>query len=278
MSIAFAPVNTSSFDFLCNFVREKSAIVLEPTKVYLVESRLNPIARENGMSSLDELVAALKKPTSRELARQVIDAMTTNESSFFRDLQPFEALKTVIIPDMLEKRAKERTLNIWSNACSSGQEVYSIAMLLRENFPALGGWKVRLIASDLSTVILKKAQEGAFNQTEVNRGLPMPLLLKYFTKNGLQWQIKEEIRKSIEFREVNLIESWPSTLPTMDIVFLRNVLIYFSAETKTSILNKAHRILRPDGCLFLGGAETTMNLDTKFERSSVGKTACYRPI
>lgn len=274
---ATVPVNAGTFDFLCNFVREKSAIVLEPSKAYLVESRLNPVARNNGFSSLDELVAALRKPASRELARQVIDAMTTNESSFFRDLQPFESLKTVIIPELLERRSKDRTLNIWSNACSSGQEVYSIAMLLRESFPALAGWKVRLIATDLSTTILKKAQEGIFNQTEVNRGLPMPMLLKYFTKSGLQWQIKEDVRKSIEFREVNLIESWPSTLPTMDIVFLRNVLIYFSPETKTAILNKVHRILRPDGCLFLGGSETTMNLDTKFERVPVGKTTCYRP-
>ncbi len=277
MSVASPSVNTGTFDFLCNFVREKSAIVLEPSKAYLVESRLNPVARDNGLSSLDELVVALKKPGSRELSRQVIDAMTTNESSFFRDLQPFEALKTVIIPELMEKRAKERSLNIWSNACSSGQEVYSIAMLLRESFPALAGWKVRLIATDLSTAMLKKAQEGIFNQTEANRGLPMTMLLKYFTKSGLQWQIKEDVRKSIEFREVNLIESWPASFPTMDIVFLRNVLIYFSPETKTAILNKAHRILRPDGCLFLGGAETTMNLDTKFERSPVGKTTCYRP-
>jgi len=277
MSTVTQTINSGTFDFLCNFIREKSAIVLEPSKAYLVESRLNPVARENGLASLDELVTALKKPINREISRQVIDAMTTNESSFFRDLQPFEALKTVIIPELIEKRAKERTLNVWSNACSSGQEVYSIAMLLRESFPTLGGWKVRLIASDLSTAILKKAQEGIFNQTEVNRGLPMPMLLKYFTKSGIQWQIKEEVRKSIEFREVNLIESWPPTLPAMDIVFLRNVLIYFSPETKTTILNKVHRILKPDGCLFLGGAETTMNLDTKFVRSPVGKTTCYRP-
>lgn len=277
MSIAAPTTHPHTFNFLCNFVKDKSAIVLDPSKTYLVESRLNPIARENGLSSLDELAAALQKPTSRELAQKVIDAMTTNESSFFRDLHPFDALKTVLIPELIEKRAKERTLNIWSNACSSGQEVYSIAMLLRENFPVLASWKVRLIATDLSSSILKKAQEGVFNQTEVNRGLPMPMLLKYFTKNGLQWQIKEDIRKSIEFREVNLIESWPTTLPMMDIVFLRNVLIYFSPETKATILTKVHRILRPDGCLFLGGAETTMNLDVKFERTPVGKTNCYKP-
>lgn len=277
MSIASPTIQQNTFEFLCNFVREKSAIVLDPTKTYLVESRLNPIARENGLASLDELATALRRPTSRDLARQVIDAMTTNESSFFRDLHPFDALKTTILPELIEKRSKERVLNIWSNACSSGQEVYSIAMLLRDNFPVLNTWKVRLIASDLSTAILKKAQEGIFNQTEVNRGLPMPLLLKYFSKNGLQWQIKEDIRSSVEFREVNLIEPWPSTLPTMDIIFLRNVLIYFSPETKTSILNRAHRLLRSDGYLFLGGAETTMNLDTKFQRTAIGKASAYRP-
>lgn len=277
MSIGAPTLDASTFDFISNFVRDKSAIVLDPGKAYLIESRLAPVARENSLASLAELAAALKKPGNRELSRQVIDAMTTNESSFFRDLHPFDALKTSIIPELIEKRSKERALNIWSNACSSGQEVYSIAMLLRENFPALGGWKVRLIASDLSSAILKKAQEGIFNQTEVNRGLPMPLLLKYFTKSGLQWQIKEDIRKSIEFREVNLVESWPATLPPMDIVFLRNVLIYFSQETKTAILNKVHRILRPDGSLFLGGAETTMNLNTSFVRLQIGKASCYRP-
>jgi chemotaxis protein methyltransferase CheR len=277
VSLATAPVDSRNFDFLVNYIRDKSAIVLEPSKQYLIDSRLMPVARQNGMNSIAELVDALKKPLNRELSRQVIDAMTTNETSFYRDIHPFDALKATILPELLAKREKERTLTIWSNACSSGQEVYSIAMLLREHFPALGGWKVRLIASDLSTTILKKAQEGNFNQTEVNRGLPMPMLLKYFTKNGLQWQIKEDVRKSIEFLEVNLVESWPLSLPKMDIIFLRNVLIYFAPETKTAILNKAHRLLKSDGYLFLGAAETTMNLDTKLSRSMIGKATVYRP-
>jgi chemotaxis protein methyltransferase CheR len=273
-----APVlDPSSFTFLSQFVREKSAIVLEPSKTYLLESRLMPVARQHGLESLPELVAQLKSPGNRALAQQVIDAMTTNETSFYRDIHPFDALKTQILPSLLPKREKERTLNIWSNACSSGQEVYSIAMLLREHFPQLAGWKVRLIASDLSTSILKKAQMGIFNQTEINRGLPMQLLLKYFTKQGLNWQIKEEIRGGIEFQEVNLIERWPPTLPTMDIVFLRNVLIYFDPATKTSVLKRAKQLMRPDGYLFLGGAETTMNLEVPFSRETVGKATCYRP-
>jgi chemotaxis protein methyltransferase CheR len=277
MSTATLSTDTLTFEYLTRFIREKSAIVLEPSKLYLLESRLMPVVRDNGLASLPDLVTALKRPGSRDLSQQVINAMTTNETSFYRDIHPFDALKTTILPELIKKREKERTLNIWSNACSSGQEVYSIAMLLREHFPVLQGWKVRLIASDLSTAILRRAQEGNFNQTEVNRGLPMPLLLKYFTKNGLNWQIKEEVRNGIEFKEVNLIEAWPQSLPAMDIIFLRNVLIYFDPPTKTNVLNKAAKLLRPDGYMFLGGAETTMNLDVKLTRESVGKTTCLRP-
>lgn len=277
MSTATLSTDTLTFEYLTRFIREKSAIVLEPSKLYLLESRLMPVVRDNGLASLPDLVTALKRPGSRDLSQQVINAMTTNETSFYRDIHPFDALKTTILPELIKKREKERTLNIWSNACSSGQEVYSIAMMLREHFPALQGWKIRLIASDLSTAILRRAQEGNFNQTEVNRGLPMPLLLKYFTKNGLNWQIKEEVRNGIEFKEVNLIETWPPTLPTMDIIFLRNVLIYFDPPTKTNVLNKAAKLLRPDGYMFLGGAETTMNLDVKLTRETVGKATCYRP-
>lgn len=275
---ALAPtIDSSTFAFLSQFTREKSAIVIEPGKAYLIESRLLPIARQNGYGTLPELVVALKSPGSRDLERQVVDAMTTNETSFFRDIHPFDALKAQVLPTLIKNRNLERTITIWSNACSSGQEIYSIAMLLRENFPELSGWKVRLIASDLSSTILQKAQMGVFNQTEVNRGLPMPLLLKYFTKVGLNWQITEDIRKSVEFLEVNLVQQWPAALPKMDVVFLRNVLIYFDPSTKAAVLQKARRLMRPDGYLFLGGAETTMNLDVPLLRETIGKTSCYRP-
>ncbi len=275
MATASPTMNPGSFTYISNLVRERSAIVLEQGKTYLVESRLTPIAREHGMHTLDELVEALRRPNAQDLTRKVVEAMTTNETSFFRDVHPFDAMKTTIIPELIEKRARERTLTIWSNACSSGQEIYTIAMLLREHFPVLASWKVRLMATDLSSQILNKAQEGVFNQTEVNRGLPLPMLLKYFQKEGLNWRIRDELRKSIEFRTLNLVESWPA-LPAMDIIFLRNVLIYFSPDTKKEILGKASRALRPDGYLFLGGAETTMNLDTSFVRAQVGKATCYR--
>jgi chemotaxis protein methyltransferase CheR len=271
-----ATCNSETFEYICNLVREKSAIVLEPSKTYLVESRLTPVARANGLTTIDELVVALRRPGAMKLTQAVVEAMTTNETSFFRDLHPFDALKTHILPELLAKRSGERTLNIWSNACSSGQEIYTIAMLIKDNYPELGGWKVRLLATDLSTQILDKAREGIFNQTEVNRGLPLPMLLKYFQKNGLTWQIKDEIRKMVEFRQVNLVEPFPQ-LPPMDIVFLRNVLIYFSPETKKEILGKVKRVMRPDAYLFLGGAETTMNLDVSYERLQVNKAVCYRP-
>ncbi len=261
--MSVATLNSNAFAFICDLVRAKSAIVLEPSKTYLVESRLNPVAREHGMESIDQLVAALKQPGATKLTQKVIEAMTTNETSFYRDIHPFDAMRQQILPELIAKRSSERTINIWSNACSSGQEVYSIAMLIKDHFPQLLGWKVRFLATDLSTQILDKAREGLFNQTEVNRGLPMPLLLKNFEKKGLQWQIKEDIRKMVEFRVVNLIEPFPM-LPAFDIVFLRNVLIYFSPQTKREILEKVQKVMRPDGFLFLGGAETTMNLNVSF--------------
>ncbi|MFO0923698.1 MAG: CheR family methyltransferase [Pirellulales bacterium] len=277
MCTATATLDPQSFNYISNLVRDKSAIVLEPGKTYLVESRLSPIAREHGLDSLNQLVDALRKPGSQVLTQKVVEAMTTNETSFFRDLHPFTALKTTILPSLIERRAKERVINIWSNACSSGQEPYTIAMVLKENFPQLDGWRVRLIGTDLSNQILSRAKQGVFNQTEVNRGLPMPLLLKYFVKEGITWKIKDEIRKMVEFRELNLVEPFPALMTSMDIVFLRNVLIYFSPETKRDILMKTRRALRDDGYLFLGGAETTMNLNVSFEREQIGNCVCYRP-
>ena len=277
MSTTLATLDPQAFQFITTLVRERSAIVLEEGKSYLIESRLSPIAREQGLESVAELVSVLRKPGQQQLAQRVVEAMTTNESSFFRDLHPFQALKTTILPALIESRKKERTLNIWSNACSSGQEIYSIALTIKEHFPELSGWKVRLIGTDLSTQILERAKLGIFNQTEVNRGLPMPLLLKYFVKEGIHWKIKDEIRQMADFRILNLVEPFPAYLPEMDLVFLRNVLIYFSPESKRQILFKTHKILRDDGYLFLGGAETTMNLDVTYAREQVGNAVWYRP-
>jgi chemotaxis protein methyltransferase CheR len=268
-------LNSGTFEFVRKLVLDKSAIVLQASKMYLIEARLAPIAKENGFADVKGLVDKIKATNNRSLVQQVIEAMTTNETSFYRDISPFDALKAVIVPELILKRQSERKLIVWSNACSSGQEVYSIAMLLRENFPELQGWDVKLIASDLSTQILEKARSGIFNQTEINRGLPPNLMQKYFLKQGVNFQIKDEIRKMVEFRVINLIESYPP-MPKVDIVFLRNVLIYFDPQTKASILNKVRTVMRPDGYLFLGGAETTMGLDTDFKRLQVQKTVVYR--
>ena len=266
----------STFSYISNLVREKAAIILDEQKTYLIESRLAPIVREHELDSLDHLVAELKKPTARALTQAVVEAMTTNETSFYRDLHPFNALKEHLIPELLQKRESARQLTIWSNACSTGQEAYSIAMLLKDNFPQLDAWNVKIIATDICSKVLNRAKSGEFNQTEVNRGLPMQLLMKYFTRDGMKWTISDEIRRMVDFRLLNLVEPWP-LLPRVDIVFLRNVLIYFNVETKTEILTNVQKKLAPDGYLFLGGAETTMNLNVNYKREQHGNAVYYRP-
>ena len=263
------------FDYIRSLVHERAAIVLEPGKSYLVESRLMPLARAEGLATVAELVARMRAQRAGRLHRLVVEAMTTNETSFFRDLRPFAALRDVVLPDLLARRAAERTLSLWCAAASSGQEPYSVAMLLREHFPQLEGWTVRLLASDISEEMVARAREGRYRQLEVNRGLPAALLVKYFEKAGVEWRLREDVRRMVEFFTVNLADAWPA-LPPMDAILVRNVLIYFDLETKRAILGRMRRLLRPDGYLFLGGAETTMNLDDAFERVVVSGTTCYR--
>ena len=268
-------VSPASFDFIRMLLADHSAIALADKKTYLVETRLLPVARRAGLSSVDDLVKRLRVAPNHLLRQQVIDAMTTNETSFFRDKVPFETLRSIILTDLLERRVVSRNINIWSAGCACGQEPYSVAMLLWEHFPILKGWKLNFIASDISYEVLKRAGMGRYTQLEVNRGLPAVMLVKYFQKQGLDWQIKEEIRQMIAFRFINLHEPWPS-LPNMDIIFMRNVLIYFDVETKKSILGRIRRLLNPDGYLFLGGAETTLNLDEAFKRVHINKSSCYQ--
>jgi len=264
-----------AFEYIAQLVQRRSAIVLEPEKNYLIEARLSPVARANGFESVEELAASLAQSSFNSLHRRVVEAMTTNETSFFRDLYPFEALRRSVVPELLVTRAPERRIDIWCAACSSGQEPYSVAMLLKEHFPTLAGWKVSIIATDLSTAMLGRARAGRYSQLEVNRGLPAPLLVKYFTKVETDWVIRDDIRHAVEYREMNLAESWP-LLPAMDVVFLRNALIYFDVATKKDILQRMRRTLRPNGMLFLGGAETTLGLSDDFERMAVDKASAYR--
>jgi chemotaxis protein methyltransferase CheR len=270
------PLIKLEFDYLRQLVRERSAIVLDESKEYLVEMRLMSLARVEGFDSVDELSRHLRAKAFGPLHAQVVDAMTTNETSFFRDLHPFETMKTELLPAVFKRNEAGRSVSIWCAACSSGQEPYSLAMQLYDTFPQVrGGWKINLLAGDLSQEMLKRARLGIFSQLEINRGLPAPLLIKYFKKDGAAWQVKDEIRSMIQFHELNLVGAWPA-LPPLDFIFLRNVLIYFDLETKRQILKKARNVLKPDGILFLGGAETTLNLDDSWERVQSGKTVYYR--
>ena len=253
------------FDLVRRLLREHSAIVLEEGKQYLVETRLAPLARQLELPSIGELIARLRNQPANGLCRQVVEAMVTTETLFFRDHHPFEALRKVVLPDLIGRRRGERRLNVWCAACASGQEPYSLALLLREHFPELEGWKIALLASDLSREVLARAREGRFNQIEVNRGLPAALLVKYFEQHGTDWQLKPALRGMVDFQEINLAQPWPA-LPRMDLILIRNVMIYFDVETKKTILGRVARLLRPDGYLLLGGAETTFNLDDSYVR------------
>jgi chemotaxis protein methyltransferase CheR len=268
-------MTAEDFQFLCKVLLEASAIVLEPGKEYLIEARLAPIVRKLELGSITEFVKRLRAPGSFGLVAQFVDAMVTTETSFFRDVHPFETLRKTVLPDLIRRRAGERALTIWCAASSTGQEPYSLAMLLREHFPELRTWNVFFLATDLSREVLARARDGKYNQIEVNRGLPAPLLVKYFQQHGTQWQLKEEIRKLVDFREMNLSQPWPA-LPHMDLVLNRNVMIYFDVAMKKSILGRIARLLRPDGYLLLGGSETTFNIDNSFQRVEALKAGFYQ--
>jgi chemotaxis protein methyltransferase CheR len=270
-----ATIPTDALDYVCSIVRERSAIELEASKSYLIEARLAPLARLNGYASTTDYIQGLRAERQPEQIQKLVEAMTTNETSFFRDIHPFNALKNKLIEEFRLLRSSQRTLNIWSAACSTGQELYSIAMILREYFPDLANWNVQLIGTDLSDHALERARNACYTQVEINRGLPATLIAKYFGRSGMSWQLCPELRAKASFKKLNLIERWPS-MPKMDIVFLRNVLIYFSPETKKEILKKVQQVMAPQAALFLGGAETTMGLDASFERVEAEKSVFYR--
>ncbi|MGH9353554.1 MAG: CheR family methyltransferase [Terriglobia bacterium] len=269
-------LTTVEFDYIRNMLREHSALSLDDGKQYLVESRLEPLARQEGFPSLQQLIVRLRSgPSTSSLHHKVVEAMTTHETSFFRDVRPFRLLEKLVIPQLMARRAGDRALNIWCAASSSGQEPYSVAMLLRESFPSLALWRFRFIATDISQAMLERSRAGRYSQLEVNRGLPAAMLVKYFHKVETEWQISDDIRRMVEFQRMNLIEPWPP-LPSLDLILMRNVLIYFEVETKREILGKVRSHLRPDGVLLLGGAETTLNIDDSFEPVQFEQASCYQ--
>ncbi|MFD1379050.1 CheR family methyltransferase [Fodinicurvata halophila] len=245
------------FDFLSRFLKDSSGLVLGAEKSYLLESRLTPLVRKWKLKDLDDLVGETRKTGNKELRRDVVEAMTTNESFFFRDSRPFDQFRDIVLPHLLKARASSRRIRILCAACSSGQEPYSLAMLLEESRLDLKDWQIDIIGTDISTEMLDKARKGLYSQFEVQRGLPVKLLVKYFEQVGDRWQIASRLRERIQYRYSNLLED-TSELGRFDVIFLRNVLIYFDQQTKTDVLGRISRQLAPDGFLYLGGAETVL--------------------
>lgn len=257
-------MNVSDFEMIAEILRERSGLALTKDKAYLLESRLNPVARKWSFAGFDELAQAIRNSPEESLLIDVTEAMTTNESFFFRDQKPFDQFRNIVLPHMLEHRASKRAFRIWSAACSSGQEPYTLAMLIKEQGQKLDGWNIDIVATDISTQILDRAKEGLYSQFEVQRGLPIQLLVKYFKQAGDRWQIDEGVRKMVKFQQFNLLGDFKG-LGRFDVVFCRNVLIYFDAPTKTAILDKIAGTMPPDGFLYLGGAETILGMTDRFE-------------
>lgn len=271
MSSLFPPATTprpavamsdAEFDFLRNFLLTRSGLALTREKRYLVESRLTPICRQRNLADLGTLVRELRTGTARDLERLVIEAMATNETLFFRDRTPFDTFRNALLPMLLPVRARARKLRIWCAAASSGQEPYSLAMVLDEMAAEFAGWRIEIVATDICEDIVARAKRGLYSQFEVQRGLPINLLLKHFTQVGDQWQLSSKIRSMVEFRTLNLIKDF-SSLGEFDIIYCRNVLIYFDPRTKTDVLNRlARQLAEPHGVLVLGASETVLGLDT----------------
>jgi chemotaxis protein methyltransferase CheR len=268
-------VTPFDYDYLRKLLKDRSGLILGADKQYLVESRLLPVARKAGAGNLTELVQKLKAPLAEVLITEVVEAMTTNESFFFRDKIPFDHFRETIVPSLVAARSAQRRLRIWCAAASTGQEPYSLAMLIREMAGQLAGWRVEILATDLSTDVLEKAKAGIYSQFEVQRGLPIQMLVKYFTQVGEMWQIAPEIRAMVQYRPLNLLQDF-NQLGMFDVIFCRNVLIYFDQPTKIDVLERAARSLESDGYLVLGAAETVVGLTESF-RPFTEKRGLYAP-
>ncbi|RNL62667.1 protein-glutamate O-methyltransferase CheR [Nocardioides marmoriginsengisoli] len=265
-------ISPPSFAFVSDLARRETAMLYDPGKEYLVEARLLPLAREAGCADVDGYVARLRTDPVEQA--KALDALTINETSWFRDNAPYQAFTEVMLPAMVAARSHVRHLSIWSAACSSGQEAYSLAMLLDQHLPA--GWTAQILATDVSTTMLARVDAGRYSQVEMNRGLPATSLVKYFSRAGSEWEISEDLKRMVRTQQLNLSAPFP-LLPTFDIVFLRNVLIYFDLETKRDILRRMRQVVAPDGFLLLGSSETTLDLEDDWNREAHGRTQLHRP-
>lgn len=264
-------ISNDNFKLVRDIVYRDSAIFINDDMSYLVESRMSSLLRKTDISSLDELFTKLRNRPAPKLIKSVVEAMTTNETSFFRDDHPFETLSKEILPKLAADNSG--TINLWSAACSTGQEPYTVAMAISENCPELLP-RVKIYATDIAETVLAKASSGLYSKLEVGRGMPSHLLSKYFKQSENDWQVNQELRDLVAFSELNLAGPWPA-LPQMDVILLRNVLIYFETDVKTAILKKTAPLLKSNGCLFLGASETTLNLKTDFVRVSEGRSSYY---
>jgi chemotaxis protein methyltransferase CheR len=255
-------VTPIDYEFLRKLLKERSGLDLSADKQYLVESRLIPLARKAGLPGIAELVAKIKAG-SAALTAEVVEAMTTNETFFFRDKIPFDHLRESILPALVQARASRRSLRIWCAASSTGQEPYSIAMCVKE-FAGLAGWRVEIVATDLSQEVLEKSKAGIYSQFEVQRGLPIQMLVKYFTQTGELWQLKADLRAMVQHRQLNLLQDF-SHLGTFDVIFCRNVLIYFDQDTKVAVFDRLARMVEADGVLLLGAAESVVGISDAFK-------------
>jgi chemotaxis protein methyltransferase CheR len=260
-----------TFAFVADLVRRRSAIQLEAGKEYLVESRLLPLARERGCAGVDAFVREVRTANREADLVRVVEALATHETSWFRDQTPFEALRTQVLPDVLHRRGPAARVRVWSAACSSGQEPYSVAMVAAETLPP--GASIEILATDLSAPILEHARTGTYSQLEVNRGLPAPMIVRHMVRAGAQWQVSPALRRQVTFRQHNLLD--PAPPGPFDLVLLRNVLIYFDLPTKQAILRRVRQVIAPGGVLVLGAAETTIGVDDAWQRVPAGRGSVY---
>ncbi len=257
-------MRVEDFDMFSTLLKQRSGLVLTRDKAYLLESRLMPVARKWNMKGLEELAITVRTRKDEALLRDITEAMTTNESSFFRDQKPFDQFRQLVLPRLMATRAAKRSIRIWSAACSSGQEAYSLAMILNDEAAKLAGWRVEIVGTDISAEMVERSKAGVYTQFEVQRGLPITMLVKHFKQNGDKWQISPQLRQMASFREWNLLGDL-SALGQFDIVFCRNVLIYFDGPTKAKVLEGIARQMPQDGVLYLGGAETVLGITEKFK-------------
>lgn len=267
-------VASTEFGWVSELVRREAAIVLEPGKEYLVESRLLPLARAAGLADVGQFVRQAQQPANQTQRWAIVEALTTNETSWFRDAAVFESFRRELLPQLTAKLSGYQPLRIWSAAASTGQEAYSLAMMLSEELEPQRRFEI--VGTDISRNVLDQARAGRYTQMEVNRGLPARHLVRFFQRAGTGWQVSPELQRHVRFRELNLAAAFPPGLPRFDVVFLRNVLIYFDASTKQAILHRVRRTMSPDGWLILGTAETTRGIDEEFQLVRMGGLSAYQ--